>query len=92
MTATRDPVTGSNTPVLRRTLTTWGAISLSIAAMGASLAVNINPQGAGATVGRAVSTLSHQMLALACAPVRHRDRSRIDRERPGLRPESMLGN
>jgi amino acid transporter len=54
MTATRDPVTGSNTPVLRRTLTTWGAISLSIAAMGASLAVNINPQGAGATVGRAV--------------------------------------
>src|ERR1700729_1296558 len=54
MTATRDPGTGSNTPVLRRTLTTWGAISLSIAAMGASLAVNINPQGAGATVGRAV--------------------------------------
>ena len=54
MTATRDPLTGSQAPVLRRTLTTWGAVSLSIAAMGASLAVNINPQGAGATVGRAV--------------------------------------
>jgi amino acid transporter len=54
MTATKGPATGSPAPVLRRTLTTWGAISLSIAAMGASLAVNINPQGAGATVGRAV--------------------------------------
>ena len=32
----------------------WAAISLSVAAMGASLAININPQGAGATVGRAV--------------------------------------
>jgi amino acid transporter len=52
MTATKGPETA--TPALRRTLTTWGAISLSIAAMGASLAVNINPQGAGATVGRAV--------------------------------------
>jgi amino acid transporter len=54
MTATREPMAGSEAPALRRTLTTWGAISLSIAAMGASLAVNINPQGAGATVGRAV--------------------------------------
>ena len=43
MTATKGPETAA--PVLRRTLTTWGAISLSIAAMGASLAVNINPQG-----------------------------------------------
>ena len=54
MTATRGPSTDTQAPALRRTLTTWGAISLSIAAMGASLAVNINPQGAGATVGRAV--------------------------------------
>src|ERR1700730_14599840 len=54
MTATRGPSTDSHAPALRRTLTTWGAISLSIAALGASLAVNINPQGAGATVGRAV--------------------------------------
>jgi amino acid transporter len=54
MTTTKGPPTNSPTPVLRRTLSTWGAISLSIAAMGASLAVNINPQGAGATVGRAV--------------------------------------
>jgi amino acid transporter len=54
MTTTKGISTDSATPVLRRTLSTWGAISLSIAAMGASLAVNINPQGAGATVGRAV--------------------------------------
>lgn len=39
---------------LRRTLATWAAVSLSVAAMGASLAVNINPQGSAATVGRAV--------------------------------------
>lgn len=39
---------------LRRTLATWAAVSLSVAAMGASLAINLNPQGAGATVGRAV--------------------------------------
>ena len=49
----RNPQTGSQ-PKLRRTLATWAAISLSVAAMGASLAININPQGAGATVGRAV--------------------------------------
>ena len=41
-------------PKLRRTLATWAAVSLSVAAMGASLAINLNPQGAGATVGRAV--------------------------------------
>ena len=41
-------------PVLRRTLATWAAVSLSVAAMGASLAINLNPQGAAATVGRAV--------------------------------------
>ena len=42
------------TPALRRTLVTWGAVGLSVAAMGASLAANINPQGSAATVGRAV--------------------------------------
>jgi amino acid transporter len=41
-------------PALRRTLATWAAVSLSVAAMGASLAINLNPQGAGAVVGRAV--------------------------------------
>jgi amino acid transporter len=41
-------------PALRRTLATWAAVSLSVAAMGASLAVNLNPQGSAATVGRAV--------------------------------------
>lgn len=52
MTAPTEPT--ETQPKLRRTLATWAAISLSVAAMGASLAVNINPQGAGATVGRAV--------------------------------------
>ena len=41
-------------PALRRTLATWAAVSLSVAAMGASLAVNLNPQGSAETVGRAV--------------------------------------
>lgn len=41
-------------PALRRSLATWGAVGLSLAAMGPSLAVNINPQGSAATVGRAV--------------------------------------
>jgi amino acid transporter len=53
MTSTAGHSTGTQ-PKLRRTLATWAAISLSVAAMGASLAININPQGAGATVGRAV--------------------------------------
>ena len=76
MTATRGPSTDSQAPALRRTLTTWGAISLSIAAMGASLAVNINPQGAGATVGRAVpltfilATLGLALAASRSAPPR----------------------
>jgi amino acid transporter len=39
---------------LRRELPFWGALALSLAAMGASLAININPQGSEATVGRAV--------------------------------------
>src|SRR4051812_11417276 len=46
--------TAGSKPVLRRSLKTWAAVSLSVAAMGASLAINLNPQGAGATVGRAV--------------------------------------
>ncbi|WP_142271256.1 APC family permease [Mycobacterium sp. AT1] len=52
MTSPAEPT--SPQPKLRRSLATWAAISLSVAAMGASLAININPQGAGATVGRAV--------------------------------------
>jgi amino acid transporter len=50
--APRDPSDGA--PVLRRSLVTWGAVGLSVAAMGASLAANINPQGSATTVGRAV--------------------------------------
>jgi amino acid transporter len=53
MTSTAEQSTRTQ-PKLRRSLATWAAISLSVAAMGASLAININPQGAGATVGRAV--------------------------------------
>ena len=53
MTSTAEHSTETQ-PRLRRSLATWAAISLSVAAMGASLAININPQGAGATVGRAV--------------------------------------
>jgi amino acid transporter len=53
MTSTAEHSTETQ-PKLRRSLATWAAVSLSVAAMGASLAININPQGAGATVGRAV--------------------------------------
>ncbi|MGO4856316.1 APC family permease [Arthrobacter sp. 2MCAF14] len=48
------PTSSPASPILKRSLKTWAAVSLSIAAMGASLAINLNPQGAGATVGRAV--------------------------------------
>lgn len=48
---------------LRRELGVWGAIGLSLAVMAPSMAVNINPQGAAAHVGRAVP------LAFALATV-----------------------
>src|SRR5262245_56462994 len=39
---------------LRRTLSVWQAIGLSIALMAPSMAANINPQGSVAYIGRAV--------------------------------------
>ena len=41
-------------PGLRRTLTVWQAVGLSMALMAPSMAVNINPQAAEPSVGRAV--------------------------------------
>jgi amino acid transporter len=64
-----------HSPTLRRTLVTWGAIGLSVAAMGASLAANINPQGSALTVGRAVpltfvlSTIAVVLVAYGFARV-----------------------
>lgn len=39
---------------LRRTLSFWGALGLSVALLGPSMAANINPQAPAAQVGRAV--------------------------------------
>ncbi len=41
-------------PRLRRELSIWAAIGISLALMAPSMAANINPQGAATTVGRAV--------------------------------------
>ena len=38
---------------LRRSLSVWQAVGLSVALMAPSMAANINPQGTAATVGRA---------------------------------------
>src|ERR1700710_1101573 len=48
---------------LRRELSVWEAIGLSLALMAPSMAANINPQGTAGTVGRAVP------LAFALATV-----------------------
>ncbi len=45
------PTTGRG---LRRSLSVWQAIGLSVALMAPSMAANINPQGTASTVGRAV--------------------------------------
>ena len=41
-------------PGLRRTLNVWSAVGMSLALMGPSAAVNINPQASAAVAGRAV--------------------------------------
>ncbi|WP_328356932.1 APC family permease [Mycobacterium sp. NBC_00419] len=41
-------------PTLRRTLNVWSAVGVSVALMAPSMAININPQGTAAAVGRAV--------------------------------------
>jgi amino acid transporter len=45
---TRDPGTG-----LRRNLSVWQAVGISVALMAPSMAANINPQGSAGLVGRA---------------------------------------
>src|SRR3954453_20566885 len=44
----------TSAPGLRRTLSVWQAVGLSVALMAPSMAANINPQGTAGTVGRAV--------------------------------------
>jgi amino acid transporter len=56
----QNPTTGSR---LRRELSVWEAIGLSLALMAPSMAANINPQGTAGSVGRAVP------LAFALATV-----------------------
>ena len=45
---------GSGAPRLRRNLSVWEAIGISLALMAPSMAASINPQGTATTVGRAV--------------------------------------
>lgn len=60
MTSKETTTTGGG---LRRTLSVWEAIGVSVALMAPSMAVNINPQGISSSVGRAVP------LAFALATV-----------------------
>src|ERR1700689_140516 len=48
-----EPVPAS-TPGLKRSLSVWAAVGLSVALMAPSMAANINPQASATTVGRAV--------------------------------------
>ena len=48
------PVLATGQPKLRRNLTMWEAIGISMALMAPSMAASINPQGTATTVGRAV--------------------------------------
>lgn len=64
-TETPGPEDVEETTGLRRTLSVWEAIGVSVALMAPSMAVNINPQGIATTVGRAVPLA----FALATASV-----------------------
>ena len=59
MTATRPPSSG-----LRRGLSIWPAIAISVALMAPSMAANLNPQGTATAVGRA-TPLAFFLAALA---------------------------
>lgn len=48
------PATGRTGPALRRNLSVWQAVGLSVALMAPSMAANINPQQTGIAAGRAV--------------------------------------
>jgi amino acid transporter len=56
---TREPGTG-----LRRDLSVWQAVGLSVALMAPSMAANINPQGTAGLVGRA-TPLAFLLAAIA---------------------------
>jgi amino acid transporter len=45
---------GPGTPGLKRSLSVWAAVGLSVALMAPSMAANINPQASATTAGRAV--------------------------------------
>src|ERR1700730_6075453 len=45
----------SSTPGLKRSLSVWAAVGLSVALMAPSMAANINPQASATTAGRAVA-------------------------------------
>jgi amino acid transporter len=45
---------GQNGPGLKRSLSVWAAVGLSVALMAPSMAANINPQASATTAGRAV--------------------------------------
>src|ERR1700683_2328161 len=48
------PGSGPGNPGLKRSLSVWAAVGLSIALMAPSMAANINPQASATTAGRAV--------------------------------------
>ena len=49
----------SSTPGLKRSLSVWAAVGLSVALMAPSMAANINPQGSATYAGRAVPLTNH---------------------------------
>ena len=50
----QSPEAVTDAPKLRRNLSIWEAIGVSVALMAPSMAININPQGTVGLVGRAV--------------------------------------
>ncbi|MCX2929750.1 APC family permease [Mycobacterium sp. CVI_P3] len=52
--AEQAPGDGIQASSLRRSLNVWSAVGVSVALMAPSMAININPQGTAAAVGRAV--------------------------------------
>jgi len=65
---------------LRRELSVWEVVALSVALMGPAMAVNINPQATAAVAGRAVptafavATVGAMLVALCFARLTHRYR------------------
>jgi len=61
-------VTPSGAPGLKRSLSVWAAVGLSVALMAPSMAANINPQGSAIYAGRAVP-LTFLIAAVGVLPV-----------------------